>query len=169
MSTEAMKLALEIIQDYVDEFGPNEKDSGAQYVINTLNKAIQEEALRNVQRIGQEIEQEPVAYIRVSKTGNVMACAKTDDFYALPNGTLLYTHPQPKQDLGRAYTRQEEYFDKEKFAKLIVKECIKESMEEMVDEEEIVDEENPLIREYLMGNNQGITDAVVRLRNYFGI
>jgi len=44
--------------------------------------------------------QEPVAYIRVSKTGNVMACAKTDDFYALPNGTLLYTHPQPKQDLG---------------------------------------------------------------------
>jgi hypothetical protein len=71
--------------------------------------------------------------------------------------------------LGRAYTRQEKYFDKEKFAKLIVEECIKESMEEMVDEEEIVDEENPLIREYLMGNNQGITDAVVRFRNYFGV
>jgi hypothetical protein len=49
-------------------------------------------------QIGQEMEQEPVAYIRVSKTGNVMACAKTDDFYALPNGTLLYTHPQPKHE-----------------------------------------------------------------------
>ena len=40
-------------------------------------------------------EQEPVAYIRVSKTGNVMACAKTGDFYKLPDKTLLYTSPQP--------------------------------------------------------------------------
>ena len=40
-------------------------------------------------------EQEPVAYIRLSKTGNVMACAKTGDFYKLPDKTLLYTSPQP--------------------------------------------------------------------------
>ena len=40
-------------------------------------------------------KQEPVAYIRVSKTGNVMACAKTGDFYKLPDNTLLYTSPQP--------------------------------------------------------------------------
>ena len=40
-------------------------------------------------------EQEPVAYIQVSKTGNVMACAKTGDFYKLPDKTLLYTSPQP--------------------------------------------------------------------------
>lgn len=38
-------------------------------------------------------QQEPVAYIRVSKTGNVMACAKTGDFYKLPDKTLLYTSP----------------------------------------------------------------------------
>ena len=40
-------------------------------------------------------KQEPVAYIRVSKTGNVMACAKTGDFYKLPDKTFLYTSPQP--------------------------------------------------------------------------
>lgn len=40
---------------------------------------------------------EPVAYIRVGKTGNVMACAKTGDFYKLPDKTLLYTAPPPPQ------------------------------------------------------------------------
>ena len=40
-----------------------------------------------------KLEQEPVAYIRVSKTGHVMACAKTGDFYKLPDKTLLYTTP----------------------------------------------------------------------------
>ena len=41
----------------------------------------------------QPAQQEPVAYIRVSKTGHVMACAKTGDFYKLPDKTLLYTSP----------------------------------------------------------------------------
>ena len=53
----------------------------------------------------------------------------------------------------------------EKFAELIVKECIKESMDEIVADEEIAQEKDPLIREYLNGNNQGIVDAVVRFRN----
>ena len=47
--------------------------------------------------------QEPVAYIRVSKTGHVMACAETGDFYALAHGTKLYTtppaQPAPTQDI----------------------------------------------------------------------
>jgi len=42
-----------------------------------------------------EAKDEPVAYIRVSKTGNVMACAKSGNFYALPDKTLLYTAPPP--------------------------------------------------------------------------
>ncbi len=42
-------------------------------------------------------KQEPVAYIRVSKTGHVMACAETGDFYALAHGTKLYTAP-PAQE-----------------------------------------------------------------------
>ena len=45
-------------------------------------------------------EQEPVAYIRVSKTGNVMACAKTGDFYKLPDKTLLYTSPTQRTWVG---------------------------------------------------------------------
>ena len=57
----------------------------------------------------------------------------------------------------------------EKFAELIVKECIKESMEEIVSDDEIEQEKDPLIREYLNGNNQGIVDAVVRFRNHFGV
>jgi hypothetical protein len=57
----------------------------------------------------------------------------------------------------------------EKFAELIVRECMKESMCEIVADEEIAQEKDPLIREYLLGNNQGIVDAVVRFRNHFGV
>ena len=56
-----------------------------------------------------------------------------------------------------------------KFAELIVRECMKESMDEIVADEEIAQENDPLIREYLLGNNQGIVDAVVRFRNHFGV
>ena len=57
----------------------------------------------------------------------------------------------------------------EKFAELIVQECIKESIEEIVSDENIEHESDPLHREYLKGNNQGIVDAVVRFRNHFGV
>jgi hypothetical protein len=57
----------------------------------------------------------------------------------------------------------------EKFAELIVRECMRESMDEIVADEEIAQEKDPLIREYLTGNNQGIVDAVVRFRNHFGV
>jgi hypothetical protein len=60
-------------------------------------------------------------------------------------------------------------FDIEKFAELIVRECMKESWEEIVADEDITLEKDPLIREYLKGNNQGIVDAVVRFRNHFGV
>ena len=57
----------------------------------------------------------------------------------------------------------------EKFAELIVRECMKESMDEIVPEDEIAKEKDPLIKEYLKGNNQGIVDAVIRFRNRFGV
>jgi hypothetical protein len=57
----------------------------------------------------------------------------------------------------------------EKFTELIVRECMKESMAEIVSDENIAQESDPLHREYLKGNNQGIVDAVVRFRNYFGV
>jgi hypothetical protein len=57
----------------------------------------------------------------------------------------------------------------ERFAEKIVRECIKESMDEIVSDENIEQEKDPLIQEYLKGNNQGIVDAVVRFRNHFGV
>jgi hypothetical protein len=57
----------------------------------------------------------------------------------------------------------------QKFAELIVKECMKESWEEIVADEDIALEKDPLIREYILGNNQGIVDAVIRFRNHFGV
>ena len=57
----------------------------------------------------------------------------------------------------------------QKFAELIVRECIKESLNEIVSGDEIAQEKDPLNKEYLKGNNQGIVDAVVRFRNHFGV
>ena len=59
--------------------------------------------------------------------------------------------------------------DLERFAEKIVRECIKESMAEIVSDENIERESDPLLREYLKGNNGGIVDAVVRFRNHFGV
>lgn len=56
-----------------------------------------------------------------------------------------------------------------KYAELIVRECIKESWDEIVSDEDIAAETDPQIREYLIGQNQGIVDAVIRFRNHFGI
>ena len=57
----------------------------------------------------------------------------------------------------------------QEFAELIIKECIKESWDEIVSDEDIAQEKDPLIQEYLKGNNQGIVDAVIRFRNHFGV
>ena len=37
---EALKLALEALEDYVEEYGPHEKDSGAAYAITTIREAL---------------------------------------------------------------------------------------------------------------------------------
>ena len=74
------------------------------------------------------------------------------------------TYIEPTANSGEGWI-----FDKEKFAELIVRECMKESMDEIVTDDEIAQEKDPLIREYLNGNNQGIVDAVVRFRNHFGV
>jgi hypothetical protein len=75
--------------EYLDVTAENYVDDRIPYAAIT--------ALR--QAIEQAQQAEPVAYIRVSKTGHVMACAKTGDFYSLPHKTLLYTSPPPRQPL----------------------------------------------------------------------
>jgi hypothetical protein len=61
------------------------------------------------------------------------------------------------------------WFNQEKFAQLIVMECINQALEEKVSEEEIDREDDIEDRCYLRGNNGGIVDAVIRIRQHFGI
>jgi hypothetical protein len=57
----------------------------------------------------------------------------------------------------------------EKFAELIVKECVNQALEEKVSEEEIDKEDDIEDRCYLRGNNGGIVDAVIRIKQHFGV
>jgi hypothetical protein len=60
------------------------------------------------------------------------------------------------------------YLFQEKFAELIVKECIDLAMGEMVSADEMMVEETDE-RAYLLGNNGGILDAVGAIRLHFGV
>ena len=89
MSREAMKLALEALEDYVEEYGPHEKDSGAAYVITALRQAL-------------ETEQEPVAFINVEE--QKLEWAKrtlwhTPTVVKLPK-IPLYTAPPKREWVG---------------------------------------------------------------------
>jgi len=53
MTKEALELALEALQDYVDEYGPWSDDSGAQYVLRVGKEALAQP------------EQEPVAWLQI--------------------------------------------------------------------------------------------------------
>ena len=65
--------------------------------LTALEAAVEEPAIKESLTVA---EQEPVAYIRVSKTGNVTACAMTGDFYKLPEKTLLYPAPPRREWVG---------------------------------------------------------------------
>jgi hypothetical protein len=73
MTQEALKLALEALEEYVNvvvsvndpnEWTPKVADAGepARKAITAIKEALREHAMREVQRLGQEIEQEPVKY-----------------------------------------------------------------------------------------------------------
>lgn len=57
----------------------------------------------------------------------------------------------------------------QKFAELIVRECVNQALEEKVSEEEIDKEDDIVDRCYLIGNNGGIVDAVIRIKQHFGV
>lgn len=57
----------------------------------------------------------------------------------------------------------------EKFAELIVRECINQVLEEKVSEDWIDKEDDIEDRCYLRGNNDGIVDAVIRIKQHFGV
>jgi hypothetical protein len=66
MTQEALKLALEALEEawyHVGTFQPTEKAIDLYNEARTaIKEALRENAMREVQRLGQEIEQEPVAY-----------------------------------------------------------------------------------------------------------
>ena len=55
------------------------------------------------------------------------------------------------------------------FAELIVRECMKVALDERVSDEEIDKSDDIEDRCYLRGNNGGIVDAVVAIKQHFGI
>ena len=57
----------------------------------------------------------------------------------------------------------------EKFAELIVRECVKIALDEIVADEEIDKSDDIEDRCYLRGNNGGIVDAVVAIKQHFGV
>ena len=57
----------------------------------------------------------------------------------------------------------------EKFAELIVRECINQVLEEKVSQDWIDKEDDIEDRCYLRGNNGGIVDAVIRIKQHFGV
>jgi len=60
-------------------------------------------------------------------------------------------------------------FNREKFAELIVKECVKIALDEIVADEEIDKSDDIEDRCYLRGNNGGVVDAVVAIKQHFGV
>ena len=73
----------------------------------------------------------------------------------------LETYPSPYEPYANLYDK--------KFAELIVMECVKQALEEKVSEEEIDKEDDIEDRCYLRGNNGGIVDAVIRIKQHFGV
>jgi len=65
MSIEAMKLALDALETECDIYREHDEDGAPEYIleaITALKERLLEASMREVQRLGQEIEQEPVAW-----------------------------------------------------------------------------------------------------------
>ena len=102
-TVEALKLALEALEDYVEEYGPHEQDSGVAYAITAIRAALasKSEALadsalermaENARELGLDYEpapQEPVAvYVGETWCGSVVRL-----YEDLPLETPLYASP----------------------------------------------------------------------------
>ena len=109
---EVLKQALEALEDFVDvikydneqddigrraccdvlSYNPHSESCKAKQAITAIKEAIREHAMYEVQRLGQEIEQEPVAFLSTDGLGERYLCfdKPQDDDPVQP----LYTHPQ---------------------------------------------------------------------------
>ena len=69
-------------------------------------------------------------------------------------------------DGRESYMKTTEYFDKEKFAELIVKECMKELKDMIVDESELLYPNNKQTTEFV---NDRLLDAYDNIKEHFGV
>ncbi len=108
---EAMKQALEALELSLRSHGvmllsdpPQDAwktygvESNARKAIASLRQAIAEEALRNVARLGQEIEQEPVAVVS-GYYGGQCVVLPTNPTRLFNSGTAFFTHPPKREPL----------------------------------------------------------------------
>jgi len=98
---EALKLALEALEGFY-EYGYDRQECFEH--ITAIKEALAEHAMREVQRLGQEIEQEPVAWLSTDSIGERHLCFDKP----LDNDPVqpLYTAPPQRKPLtnGEIYT-----------------------------------------------------------------
>ena len=116
---EVLKLALGALEDFVDvikydneqddigrraccdvlSYNPHSESCKAKQAITAIKEAIREHAMYEVQRLGQEIEQEPVATVTIETGADITMSWWHEPAMswwhepALPIGTKLFTHP----------------------------------------------------------------------------
>jgi hypothetical protein len=115
MTQEVLKLALEALensQNFVDasanaklKTGWGEQLDKADKAITAIKEALREHAMREVQRLGQEIEQEPVAWMHPD--GRLWTFGKGFDksTFTIP----LYTTPPQRTWVGLTDEEENEY------------------------------------------------------------
>jgi hypothetical protein len=92
---DAMKLALEALQ-----WCHGGEPCGTSEAITAIEEVLAEHAMRNVQRLGQEIEQEPVAHCKVRPLRGDESFPKVEiDWVNQPVPGPLYTSPPQRKPL----------------------------------------------------------------------
>ena len=116
---QTLELALEALEDYVEEYGPHEKDSGVAYAITAMKELLaQPERSMKVEgplhvvcqcdKCKAQPEQEPVAWVVESEEYNAEGerpILREIDYYnqvidQFPAGTKLYTTPPQRTWIG---------------------------------------------------------------------
>ena len=101
---DAMKLALEALKAMAEDLGYFTEEVPA---ITAINEALAEHAMQEVQRLGQEIEQKPVAHCKVRPLRGDESFPKVEiDWVNQPVPGPLFTTPPQRKPLT-----DEQYFE----------------------------------------------------------
>lgn len=83
---------------------------------------------------------------------------------SLQSMTIVMNGSDPDGDIDKMYIPSEFI---NKFAELIIAECKQVSLNEIVKDSDIEAYSDPLLREYLKGNNGGVVDSIVAIQQHF--